>query len=162
MHPGLIETLTGYEVIVLEGCDGTGKTTLAGFLRDRHGYTVIHCGRTPDGTDLGGRYRQILGTPGRIVLDRSFVSELVYGPLFHGHSRLALSDAIDLAARAAARGGVLAHLTGDPQIIAARLRFRDGAAPPLDRIRAIMDAYRAAFALLDGAASVITANAAHG
>lgn len=162
MHADLTERLAGYQVIVLEGCDGTGKTTLAGTFRDRHGCTVIHSGRTPDGIDLADRYRQILATPGKLVLDRSFVSELVYGPLFHDWSRLAVPDAIDLARRAAARGGVFVHLTGDAHVIRARLRSRDGTAPTLERIRGIIDAYHTAFQLLEGAAPVVTAETAPG
>ena len=83
----------GYEVVVLEGCDGTGKTTLATALAVRHGYTVMHFGRTPGKVDLAARYRSVLSRPGRIVLDRSFISELVYGPLRHGRSRLSMTAA---------------------------------------------------------------------
>lgn len=156
MQASLIAALTVHEVIVLEGCDGTGKTSLAETLRDQHGYTVTHSGRTRDGTDLAARYRRILAAPGRIVLDRSFVSELVYGPLCHGQSRMTLPAAISLATRAAERGGVLVHLTGDPEVIAARLMSRDGTAPPPNRLRDIIDAYHTAFGLLDGTATIIT------
>lgn len=148
--------LVDHDVIVLEGCDGTGKTTLAGALGSQHGYTIIHSGRTPESTDLAGRYRQLLCTPGKIVLDRSFISELVYGPLFHGGSRLTLRAATSLACRAVGRGGILVHLTGDPHVIAARLECRDGTAPPLDRIRRIIDAYHATFRLLADAVPVVT------
>jgi thymidylate kinase len=154
----LTATLAAYPVIVLDGCDGTGKTTLARALRDQHGHTVIHSGRTPDGTDLADRYRQLLATPGPVVLDRSFISELVYGPLYHGRSRITQETAASLASDAAWRGGVLVHLTGTPDAIAARLRSRDRTAPPASDIRAIIDAYHAAFAFLAEAAPVITAD----
>jgi thymidylate kinase len=157
MRGGLTAQLAAYQVIVLEGCDGTGKTTLAVTLASQHGYVVIHSSRTPDGTDLAERYRALLATPGKIILDRSFISELVYGPLDHGRSRLTLPDAADLAHRVAARGGVLVHLTGHPDVIIARLRSRDShSAPAAGRIRAIIDAYRDTFALLDGTAPIIT------
>lgn len=78
----------GYEVVVLEGCDGAGKTTLATTLATHRGYVVVHSGRTPDDVDLLARYCSILAAPGKIVLDRSFISELVYGPLQYGRSRL--------------------------------------------------------------------------
>ncbi len=156
MQAGLIAALAVHEVIVLDGCDGTGKTSLAETLRDQHVYTVTHSGRTREGTDLAARYRQILAAPGRIVLDRSFISELVYGPLFHGRSRLTLPAAVSLSALVAERGGVLVHLTGDPAVIAARLMSRDGTAPPPNRLRDIIDAYHTAFGLLDGTAIIIT------
>ena len=157
--PGRLTTaLAAYPVIVLDGCDGTGKTTLAEALREQLGYAVTHSGRTPDGIDLAGRYRQLLAMPGRIVLDRSFISELVYGPLLHGRSRITQQAAVSLARNVAQRGGTLVHLTGAPETIAARLRSRDGTSPSVDRIRAITDAFHAAFALLAEAAPVITAD----
>jgi thymidylate kinase len=157
MSPGLTIAAAGYEVVVLEGCDGAGKTTLATTLATRH-FTVIHSGRTPDEIDLLARYRSILAIPGKIALDRSFISELVYGPLQYGRSRLTASDAAQLALLVAARGGVLVHLTGRPESIVARLRARDGSAPPLERICALTDAYRTVFAALAGTAPIITAD----
>jgi thymidylate kinase len=155
---GLTITAARYEVVVLEGCDGTGKTSLATTLAAQHGYSVVHSGRTPDDVDLLARYRSILAIPGKIVLDRSFISELVYGPLQYGRSRLTASDAAQMALLVAARGGVLVHLTGRPQSIVARLRARDGSAPPLERICALTDAYHTVFAGLTGTAPIITAD----
>jgi thymidylate kinase len=158
VSPGLTITAARYEIVVLEGCDGTGKTTLATTLAARHGYVVIHSGRTPDDVDLIARYRSVLAIPGKIALDRSFISELVYGPLLHGRSRLTTSDAAQLSLLVAARGGVLVHLTGRPETIVARLRARDGSAPSLELICALTDAYRPVFAALAGTAPIITAD----
>jgi thymidylate kinase len=145
-----------HDVIVLEGCDGVGKTTLAAALAARHGYTIVHATRTPEGTDLFAKYRSILTRPGPLVLDRSFVSELVYGPLEHVRSRLTFHDATRLAVGVAERGGVLVHLTGQPEQIAARLLARDGRAPPLQHIRALTTAYVGVFTDLAAHAPVIT------
>ncbi len=158
MSEPLIASIARYEVIVLEGCDGTGKSTLAAALADRYGYDSVHCGRTPDGTNLPGRYQAILTVAGKLVLDRSFISELVYGPLDHGRSRLTAQDAVALARQVAGRDGVLVHLTGQPQAITARLRARGGPDPDPSRVDAIVRAYYQAFALLGGAAPVITAD----
>jgi thymidylate kinase len=147
-----------HEVIVLEGCDGAGKTTVADALVSAHAYTSIHCGRTPDDTDLVSRYREILARPGRLVLDRSFLSELVYGPLYHGQSRLSIADATNLALAVAERDGVLVHLTGQPEEIAARLQSRDGRSPSLSEIRKVLDSYANIFTALAGAVPIITAD----
>ena len=97
---------------------------------------------TPDGVDLAERYRQILSQPGRLALDRSFVSELVYGPLRHGGSRLTDVEAYDLAALVARRDGVLVHLTATASAIRARLLVRDGpAAACLADIKSLITAY---------------------
>lgn len=154
----LIASIARYDVIVLEGCDGTGKSTLAAVLADRYGYASVHCGRTPDGIDLPGRYQAILTAPGKLVLDRSFISELVYGPLDHGRSRLTIGDALALARRVAGRNGVLVHLTGQPQAIIDRLRARGGQDPDPCRVEAIIHTYLQVFALLDGVGPVITAD----
>ncbi len=158
MPDGLTAALAVYPVIVIDGCDGTGKTTLAEALHEQLGYAVTHSARTPDGVNLADRYGELLAMPGRIVLDRSFISELVYGPLLRGHSRITRSAAVRLAQDVAQRGGTLVHLTGDPEFIASRLRSRDGTAPPVDHIRAVTDGFHAMFALLAEAAPVITAD----
>jgi hypothetical protein len=76
------------------------------------------------------------------VLDRSFVSELVYGPLERGYSRLSFEQAAHLATITAQRGGLLVHLTGHPDQIAARLLARDGHAPTVSRISTLTAARR--------------------
>ena len=149
-----------HEVIVLEGCDGAGKTTLAIELSQRHGYQLVHATRTPEGADLAERYRSILAWPGRLVLDRCFVSELVYGPLLHGRSRLAPDQITALIEIVADRGGLLVHLTARPEVIAARLRQRDGIAPDLNELTALINGYTDVFADLARRAPIVTIDAA--
>ncbi|MGI5232529.1 hypothetical protein [Actinoallomurus sp. CA-142502] len=160
MTADLTAWATRYDIVVLEGCDGAGKTTQAVALATDHGYTMVHAARTPEGTDLAERYRTILARPGRLVLDRSFVSELVYGPLRHGRSRLNRTQAAKLAAIVTARNGVFVHLTGTPEQIAARLTARDGHAPSLMEIGALIAGYSEVFAWLATCAPVITVPAA--
>jgi broad-specificity NMP kinase len=150
------ELTASYPVIVLEGCDGVGKTTLASFLSTTYERTLVRCGRLDDGADLAGQYLAVLDQPGRLVFDRSFVSELVYGPLRDGRSRLTPDQAASLAFALGDRGGVLVHLTAHPKAVAWRLRVRDGYAPALDRISAVLRAYCSVFAGLAGAAPIVT------
>jgi len=55
------ELTAQYPVVVFEGCDGTGKSTLATLLGTRYGYTVIRSGRLTadqgDGADAVEGYR---------------------------------------------------------------------------------------------------------
>jgi thymidylate kinase len=150
------ELTAGYQVVAFEGCDGTGKSTLATLLGDRYGYTVVRSRRPDDEADLVGTYRAALSQPGNVVLDRSFISELVYGPLRTGRSRLAPDQAAELAFALADRGGALVHLTAHPKALAWRLRVRDGHAPPLDWLRSVVRSYRDVFAALDGTAPIVT------
>jgi hypothetical protein len=80
----------------------------------------------------------------------------VYGPIDHGAHGSPLPAAISLTRYVAARGGILVHLTGRPDIVAAQLRARDGAAPATDRITVLIGAYRSTFAILSGFAVVLT------
>src|SRR6266496_3390695 len=112
--------------IAVDGTDGTGKTTLVNRLRVEHGFTVVHCARTPDDVDLLTRYRQILAISGPLTLDRCFLSELVYGPLRRGRSRISWDDALDLTQALTARQGVFIHLTATADTIHQRLVARDG------------------------------------
>ena len=150
------ELAARYPVIVLEGCDGTGKTTRAAELADQHGYTVIHSSDVADPDGLADAYHAVLRRPGKLALDRSFVSELVYSQLRAGRMRLTGREAAELAFALADRGGVLVHLTAHPKALAWRLRARDGYAPPLDRLRVLLATYRDVFRALDGTAPILT------
>lgn len=145
-----------HEVIALEGCDGAGKSTLAIELAHQHGYQLVHATRTPDGADLAERYRSILAWPGRLVLDRCFVSELVYGPLLHGRSRLSRDQVTSLIELVTDRGGLIVHLTAPPEVIAARLHQRDGTVPDLTELTALISGYTEVFADLALRAPIIT------
>lgn len=155
-HTGSTQWAEGHDLIIVDGCNGAGKTNLAAVLADRHGYAIMHASLTPAGPDLFTKYQAILDRRGPIVMDRSFVSELVYGPLDRGHSRLTLGQTVDLAVLAAQRGGILVHLTGQPDRIAARLLARDGYAPELRRISTLTAAYADVFSELAKHVPVIT------
>ncbi len=77
-------------VIVVEGTDGTGKSTLALDIAAKYGYTYKWLGK-PDKGEVWDTYCKAYCAiyPGeRVVFDRSHWSEDVYGPLFRGSSEL--------------------------------------------------------------------------
>jgi hypothetical protein len=75
-------------------------------------------------------------------MDRCFISELVYGPIHRGRSRLALEDVLDLAEAVTAHSGVMVHMTAPPQVIQHRLLERDGPPlTPIEEITELVDAY---------------------
>lgn len=146
-----------YRLLAIDGCDGTGKSTLAASLGAQHGYRAIHSPRTPEHIDLVARYQCIFEKPGRVVLDRCFVSELVYGPLRHGGSRLSWADAVALSRRLAERSGALLHLTGSPATIRDRLIKRGDTDPPSQsEIARLVAAYQQIFDALRPHAPVIS------
>lgn len=152
----LARTAGRYALVVIDGCDGTGKTTLSRQISTRHGHRLSHASLSPADIDLFAKYHGIITGPGPLVLDRSFVSELVYGPLERGMSRLSLDQAAQLATIVGDRRGVLVHLTGQPERIIARLRARDGQAPSRAHVASLTAAYTAVFDHLAQYATVLT------
>ncbi|MEU2133602.1 hypothetical protein [Streptomyces sp. NPDC018352] len=155
-HLTLDEMAATHETLVLEGPDGAGKSTLAERLSALHGFRVIHSPRTPDHLDLATRYREILGGAGRILFDRCFVSELVYGPLHRGTSRITWSEALDLAESVINRVGLFVHLTAPPPVIRQRLLDRDGEAASLEEVAALVTGYQRVFSTLADYTKVLT------
>lgn len=151
-----LDEIADYQTVVLEGCDGVGKSTLGERLSKHHGFTVVHSPRTPDHLNLASRYRTILDGTGRILFDRCFISELVYGPLHRGRSRINWSEAIDLAESVITRSGLLVHLTAPPTVIHQRLLSRDGEAISLEEITALVTGYKRVFSTLADYTRVLT------
>lgn len=75
--------------IVIEGPDGAGKTTLAKGFKD-HDYH--HEGPPSDGYDLLKYYTTLLDQTVDTIFDRHALSELVYGPLLRGKSRISFEE----------------------------------------------------------------------
>lgn len=137
----------GHDTIVIDGCDGTGKTTLAEELAARFGVAVHHSARTPDGIDLITWYQGILALPGLLILDRGFLSEPVYGPRYHGRSRLTDTQIITLAGEVADRRGICVHVTAAAASIRERLVARgEPTVPDIDEIETISALYDDVFA----------------
>lgn len=151
-----VEEIAAYRTAVLEGGDGVGKSTLAHILVTRHGFASVHSPRTPDHQDLVSRYRDLLARPGKLVLDRSFLSELVYGPLYRGHSRITWTQALDLAELVTNRDGIFLHLIAPAATVHERLNNRDGQAPEAEELSALAEAYERTFRSLSDHVPVLT------
>ena len=76
--------------IVVEGCDGTGKTTLCKKLAERYGWDVVHVtSKDPNDFDF---YKQTL-RKANVVYDRHFLGELIYPRVYNRKGNLSLYDA---------------------------------------------------------------------
>lgn len=76
--------------LILEGCDGSGKTTLAKILADKYGLDVCHCTQH-DAADYDF-YRQTLRKE-NVVWDRHTLGELIYPKIFSREQQISPEDA---------------------------------------------------------------------
>ena len=72
--------------VILDGCDGTGKTTLAKIIAAKYGWDICHCtGDDPKDYEF---YRQT-GKKQNVVWDRHTIGELIYPTVFNRKPELA-------------------------------------------------------------------------
>lgn len=77
-------------ILILEGCDGTGKTWLARELEREHGFTRIHQGPFEDDPLLESLVAVSRGLERgpKLVCDRLHLGERIYGPILRGEDKL--------------------------------------------------------------------------
>lgn len=107
--------------IILEGCDGTGKTTLAKILAEKYGLDVCHCTQH-DAKDYDF-YRQTLRKE-NVVWDRHTIGELIYPKVFGRKQDIGTEDARLIMHYAKEEDVKVFVLTCDPEIIKKRLLGR--------------------------------------
>jgi len=157
-----LDWAAAYQTIVFEGCDGAGKTTLAEAVVHHLNATLIHSTLTPPGSDLHATYSRLLDQPGRLVFDRCFLSELIYGPLYRGHTRLTYQQMAALIRRVVERNGIFVHVTAPPAQIRRRLAERNEPNPPaLDEITLICARYDELFRAVETIAPIVRITTNH-
>ena len=83
-------------LIVIEGPDKAGKTTLAKKIASDYGLDYAHFG--PPGDDPAREYIDFLLKLKHVtVCDRFFVGELIYGPLLRGESKISFLDLVTIS-----------------------------------------------------------------
>lgn len=120
------------QVYVVEGADGTGKSTFIQRMA-RPGDRLIHNNASDHllPGSLARHYRaQLLDALDfrdrgiSTYIDRSFLSEVVYGRLYRGNPRVSLLQAHSLERFAARHGIVLLGMTADLSVRRDRIRER--------------------------------------
>ncbi|KKL13373.1 hypothetical protein LCGC14_2526420, partial [marine sediment metagenome] len=78
-------------LVLLEGADGVGKSTLAKELCGEYGYDYLHF-LIPDEHPVDYWFKELVKIKRPTVIDRLHLSEDAYGPIFRGGSQLSDLD----------------------------------------------------------------------
>lgn len=107
-------------MIIIEGIDGVGKTTLVQFLQS-YGMKKYHFDYDSKNMDLLSKYMKVLlSDDSELVLDRSFISEMVYGPVIRNKCKLSLEDYTKLLIAYKNAGAKIIYLTAPKDILLKR------------------------------------------
>ena len=101
----------GNRLIIFEGIDGVGKTTVIKKL-SKLGIKTEHFDYNKTESNLNSYYEKILNEDinSRIAFDRSFISERVYGKVLRGESRITDNQNIALLKKIKKHNGILVYL----------------------------------------------------
>ena len=107
-------------ILIIEGPDGSGKTTLANQLSKQTGYPVIHRVQPKNDEDkqrMLDEYMDILQSGKNAIFDRSWYSEMVYGPIMRDTSVITYPHMYTLETLLAKRGGMIIYCTDKPETL---------------------------------------------
>lgn len=135
-------------LVVIDGPEKAGKSTLAALLAREHGAEVRHFGAEPSAGFLydlvfARALIEDLAKPHLVVYDRSWASEVVYGSYYHRRRRLVADPWLGewLYGRVAATLGVRLVLLGPPAEALHRLRSPDDHDIPAGMERVLFAGY---------------------
>lgn len=127
-------------IIIVEGCDKSGKSTLSRLLKSLLQADYYHSSLSLE-EDLFLKYRSLIERVQKLTIcDRFYPSELVYGPIIRGHSRLSKEQFIKLNQLVARKGGFFVYCESSIEVITKRIQDR-GDPLPSNKVAQILDKY---------------------
>lgn len=140
-------------IVVFEGADGAGKSTMieavaAEALKDGIESAVWHAGPFPEGSNPWSEYVFPLSnlqpsTGWMVLIDRWHVGELVYGPIFRGQSRLSHAQRGWIDRYLSSIGALQVYLTASHDELSKRLTARGDPMVKVEHLQPILDGYAA-------------------
>ena len=114
-------------IIIIEGPDGSGKTTLANKLSKQTGYPVVH--RSAPKSDeekaaMMNMYKQAIKESKNIIFDRCWYSEMAYGPIMRDASVISFPEMYELEKLLCKKGGLIIYCTDKPDVLWKRCQER--------------------------------------
>lgn len=107
-------------MLIIEGIDGVGKTTLVEYLQC-YGMKKYHFDYDSKNMNLLSKYMKVLSSDDtELVLDRSFISEMVYGPVIRNICKLNLEDYTKLLVAYKNAGAKIIYLTAPKDVLLKR------------------------------------------
>lgn len=109
------------KMIIIEGLDGVGKSTVVERLKT-FGFINLHYDYDSSNYDLTQKYLSVLNYNDldKYIADRSFFSEMVYGPVLRNGSRISDEQFIKLLKEYSKIGAKVIYLTSDKDILLKR------------------------------------------
>ena len=101
-------------IIIIEGPDGAGKTTLATQLSEQTGYPIEHRSKpeNEERTKMREEYLDLVMSGRNVILDRCWYSEIVYGKVMRDQAYIAYDDMLAFEELLANNGGgIIIHCT---------------------------------------------------
>ena len=102
-------------IIILEGPDGGGKSTLAQKLSRQTGWPVEHRSKPNSEEEkarMMGEYVQLAKSSRNVILDRCWYSEMVYGRVMRDQAYIDYPQMYELERLLANHGAIIIYCTG--------------------------------------------------